>query len=47
MTKGFQLTPRAKAWIEGLRAQYVGRTPRPREKAAAERAVEVGAFKLL
>ncbi|MBZ0268466.1 biotin carboxylase [bacterium] len=47
MTKGFQLTPRAKAWIRGLRAHYVTRSPRGAEKAEAERALEVGDFKLL
>jgi biotin carboxylase len=47
MTKGFTLTPRAKAWIAGLREQYSGRSPRGREKVVSSRAVEVGGFKLL
>ncbi len=47
MTKGFNLTPRAKAWAAGIKAQYsVGR---PNAKAAAEvsKRAEVAGFKLL
>ena len=45
MTKGFQLTARAKAWIEGLRAQY-GAQPVPAAQQPAE-VVEAAGFKLL
>ena len=47
MTKGFKLTPRAKAWISGLRTHYSARPPRGAEKADSVRAVEVGNFKFL
>lgn len=45
MTKGFQLTARAKAWIEGLRAQY-GAQPVPAAQQPVE-VVEAAGFKLL
>ncbi len=46
MTKGFQLTARAKGFIAGLRAQYQAGREVPAEKAEPEFA-EIGSFKLL
>lgn len=47
MDDDFQLTPRAKAWIEGIRAQYKGRPLQPKEDEAVARVAEVAGFKFL
>lgn len=47
MTKGFKLTPRAKAWIAGIRASYRGGRSNAPQRAKVAREVEVAGFKLL
>ena len=47
MTKGFQLTGRAKAWIQGIRDQYTPGRASAAGRAQQAAAVEVGGFKLL
>jgi D-alanine-D-alanine ligase-like ATP-grasp enzyme len=47
MDDDFQLTPRAKAWIAGIRAQYSGRPLETAETQAAARVAEVAGFKFL
>jgi len=47
MTKGFQLTERARAWIRGIRAHYdAGRVGKQRQ-SRMERELTTGGFKLL
>ncbi len=47
MTKGFRLNARAKAWTEGILAQYRSRRIRPADVQVAAQPVDVGNFKLL
>jgi hypothetical protein len=47
MDDDFRMTPRAKAWVAGMRAQYESRPVKPVETATVERIAEVGGFKLL
>jgi D-alanine-D-alanine ligase-like ATP-grasp enzyme len=46
MTRNFQLNPRAKKWIAGIRAQYSGRSLKSSEATPAP-ALQPGAFKML
>jgi len=47
MTDDFQLTDRARAWIDGIRAHYQARPIQPAETPAVERVAAVGGFKFL
>jgi len=47
MTRGFRLTPRAKAWIHGIKAHYRGGRANATQRAEAERVAEVAGFKFL
>ena len=47
MTKGFKLTARAKAWIDGIRGQYQGGRASAAQRAEAEGLAEVAGFKFL
>jgi hypothetical protein len=47
MTKGFQLTSRAKDWIAGIRSHYAKGRATATDRAEQAAAVEVGGFKLL
>jgi D-alanine-D-alanine ligase-like ATP-grasp enzyme len=47
MTEDFQLTDRAKSWIQGIRGQYRSRPLRATETAAAERVSQAQGFKFL
>lgn len=47
MNKGFKLTPRAKAWISGIKAHYDAGRASKKQLAQAPNPAEVGGFKLL
>jgi hypothetical protein len=47
MTKNFQLTERARGWINGIRAHYDAGRVSKQKQARVEREVLVGGFKLL
>jgi len=47
MTKGFKLTSRAKAWVEGIRGQYVAGKSTASGRAEAAGLAEVAGFKFL
>lgn len=47
MGKGFKLTDRAKAWIQGMRAHYSGGAVAQPALAEAERVAEAAGFKML
>ncbi|PRQ02689.1 biotin carboxylase [Enhygromyxa salina] len=47
MDDEFQLTPRAKSWIAGIRAQYSGRPLQAQEDEVVARVAEVAGFKFL
>lgn len=47
MTKGFKLTNRAKAWVNGVKEQYEGGSATARQQAAMAEQIEASDFKLL
>jgi len=47
MTKGFRLTPRAKAWANGIKAHYLPGRANATARAEQARQAEVAGFKLL
>jgi hypothetical protein len=47
MNPEFELLPRAKKWIDGIRAHYETRSLAPAQSTLGSRATEVGNFKML